>query len=826
MPRIGDAILLELILSFPFLILAIYFKHSLLPRSRWRPNTPNENSKTNPWKKGVLLCAWIEFSILAVNLILTIIAAVLASRHASTNWGLISVVIYSGKCTITSGWATGLHFLINILSTVMLAMSNYTMQSLGAPSRADVDAAHAKRTWLCVGTSSLRNLRSMNVKSRVLWGVLLITSLPIHLIYNSVVFSLMTARKYEVMVAPVDLRADEPLVSSETQAEVFLQHMGVSAEEVHAGIMNGTFKKLNAKDCVNKYSAQYNTDLQTLILMANRTDLPNASSLWMTFTTPYYDSYEWMCASHDMVKSYSCEVAHVEKAIKKGEWTLNGAYWSYPAWAIEAQYKNGTTATVSNEDILSYWYQEDDDMLEHQADIDTLVAILFAENPSQERLTDYLHTESNWENSTWAANANVTIDYDREVTDSTNNPIYRLMHDEWLPQYEPDHCLSREAEERCELHFSPSIGLVVIVCNIIKVTCMFLTARRDRSEVFMTMGDAISSFLSRPDPTTAGRCLLSRSTVAQTWEAKHTSSYTLITRLNSPVPSPDTYSDPTDLHPESLPARMRWLRAPGRNRWAVTMTIITTIFTAAACILYYGIHALQMSPYGGETNAGTMWSMGFGHPNPKTLIQNISNNLIALILLANTPQIALSMIYFVCNNIATSMLSEKELNDYALERKPLRVTWPKAQQRSTYYLALPYRYSAPIICISVVLHWLLSQSIFLVRITVQNLDGSLDDDAGIMTCGYSPIAMVLTLTLAGLSFIALGAIGARRYRSNMPLSGGCSAALSAACHPPEGDVDAALKPVMWGVVGGLGGYGHCSFTSWEVGEPVKGDLYA
>ena len=34
----------------------------------------------------------------------------------------------------------------------------------------------------------------------------------------------------------------------------------------------------------------------------------------------------------------------------------------------------------------------------------------------------------------------------------------------------------------------------------------------------------------------------------------------------------------------------------------------------------------------------------------------------------------------------------------------------------------------------------------------------------------------------------------------MPIAGPCSAAISAACHRPEEDVDAATKPVMWGTV--------------------------
>ena len=63
--------------------------------------------------------------------------------------------------------------------------------------------------------------------------------------------------------------------------------------------------------------------------------------------------------------------------------------------------------------------------------------------------------------------------------------------------------------------------------------------------------------------------------------------------------------------------------------------------------------------------------------------------------------------------------------------------------------------------------------------------------------------------------------------------GSCSAAISAACHRPEEDHDAALQPIMWGVVGEEiyfeeddRTFGHCAFTSFEIKEPVEGHWYA
>ena len=55
----------------------------------------------------------------------------------------------------------------------------------------------------------------------------------------------------------------------------------------------------------------------------------------------------------------------------------------------------------------------------------------------------------------------------------------------------------------------------------------------------------------------------------------------------------------------------------------------------------------------------------------------------------------------------------------------------------------------------------------------------------------------------------------------MPLVSTCSAAISAACHRPQEDVDAHLFPVKWGVVTAEGEKpARCAFTTWRgVREP-------
>lgn len=196
------------------------------------------------------------------------------------------------------------------------------------------------------------------------------------------------------------------------------------------------------------------------------------------------------------------------------------------------------------------------------------------------------------------------------------------------------------------------------------------------------------------------------------------------------------------------------------------------------------------------------------------------------ILIANSPQALLSFLFLTYNGLFTCMLLADEWTGYAHKRKPLRVTSPVGEQRCTYRLQLPYRYGIPLLILSGTLHWLVSQSLFLARVTAFTVDGAEDIYGSISTVGYSSIA-IITVIIYGTIVVLLGiGMGFRRYKPGIPLVGSCSAAISAACHRPNEDVDASRKGVMWGVVGVENGVGHCCITSLEVETPVMGDLYA
>jgi hypothetical protein len=139
---------------------------------------------------------------------------------------------------------------------------------------------------------------------------------------------------------------------------------------------------------------------------------------------------------------------------------------------------------------------------------------------------------------------------------------------------------------------------------------------------------------------------------------------------------------------------------------------------------------------------------------------------------------------------------------------------------------------------STLLHWLASQSIFVVAFNIydqmgrQNWDGHEEGNIvyGMTTCGYSPIAILAVLIVGLFTVVAAVGFGYIHYKTGMPLAGSSSLAISAACHPEEnsgtGEDALSRQKLQWGVVStGLDGVGHCAFSSKEVGPLQDGRVY-
>ncbi|KAH6879494.1 hypothetical protein B0T10DRAFT_412983 [Thelonectria olida] len=350
-----------------------------------------------------------------------------------------------------------------------------------------------------------------------------------------------------------------------------------------------------------------------------------------------------------------------------------------------------------------------------------------------------------------------------------------------------DYCLSKPVSEHCRLILSIPLLAIVVGCNVLKLVGLALTWLSLDKKPLLILGDALASFLEDPDPATEGQCLLSKpSRQPVSWEA-----------------GPRVW----------LPKKHRWATSVSPRRYGVTVFFCISKVIAASVLLQMGIsHILAETEV--TPSLADLWNRGFGEVRVDSLIFfGAFDGPIRMVLMSNLPQLILSLLYAAINGMWTAMLVGVEWNSYGMKRKGLRTTYPVGLQRKTYWLSLPL-------------------SIFFVRLVAHEdtLWTSLPETSApkvITTCGYSPIAIIFSIVLGSLILLITIGASLRMMKPAVPTGGTCSAVLSAACHQPESDENAASELVKWGVIAGRDGESldHACLTSWSVEVPKAGRWY-
>ena len=168
------------------------------PRDLLIPDSESTQERSNPlssvwkpdwftsWHTGASACAISAVVVLFINVGLTIYVAT-NRKHETENpeyrreKGIGT--LYWGSCEKSKTIGLWLHLGINALSTLLLSASNYTQQCLVAPTRSEIDAAHAREKWMNIGVPSVRNLFRIKPERTLLWIFIGLTSVPLHLLY-------------------------------------------------------------------------------------------------------------------------------------------------------------------------------------------------------------------------------------------------------------------------------------------------------------------------------------------------------------------------------------------------------------------------------------------------------------------------------------------------------------------------------------------------------------------------------------------------------------------------------------------------------------------
>jgi len=114
-----------------------------------------------------------------------------------------------------------------------------------------------------------------------------------------------------------------------------------------------------------------------------------------------------------------------------------------------------------------------------------------------------------------------------------------------------EYCYSLPSQEHCKLQFSAGLLVTVVILNLAKAVLMLACALGWRDEPpLLTVGDAVASFLERPDASTEGMCLLTRGFVHLDW-------------TKSPEKPAETFGG----------RRRRTSKAASRRKWNLTLIL-------------------------------------------------------------------------------------------------------------------------------------------------------------------------------------------------------------------------------------------------------------
>ncbi|KAK7924322.1 hypothetical protein PG985_006376 [Apiospora marii] len=780
------------------------------------------------WRTGLVLCILVCALMLGLNVATTVLSVLRMNQDGGgdndvqqlpTGINNQVVTFYQGDCATTRTFAVVLRLVINILATILLAGANYCMQILVSPTRGELDLVHRHKRWLWVGVPNLSNLPHIGLDRAAICLLLIVSTLPLHLLWNAALVETIGADDYYVGGVTEDFFSSTGDANFSTSLEKsipgWFQGSRKNFDEVWFPAMRGSgLANLTAADCIRAYGSA-STGLYGNVALVFGTH--NGSNSFLFAGTRLIGTDDEDSASVGFGNSWVCGL---------------------PAPTSPACDYHSLADTNSTS-----WTP-----LSHAAGWSAL-----------ESSDSYLAT---------LVQSNVPVKYcmAQPTVAADGSP---------LPSSSAGSC--RLASLPILQYAVLGANALQLLCL---VGTWFAVRRRgggklEGDERIVTSGDLIASYLRDPDLRFAGRCLASARMVKKARRQRNIHARRRrrgsATTQQAQVDGRDEAAvgqmeeegteDEEDINvgfwnssqPMPLPwngrarrrttvlgshekagftleppgstkarhrlsqlgcfgqppdeAETRMMEKQGRKsapRWHTGVPgffarqLPPVLVVLAILGLFFGFRLQQQD---------LSLAAGFGQPSlqaiagfPARLSTSSNWGAAATALVANTPQLLGIYVYLTCNAALTAMLAHAEVSRFAVRRGGLRVSDPRPDtaQRSSFHLHLPLHFSLPLLMGCAALHWLLGESLFLLRVAAY--DGLLRPQVQVqvqvpvalsprtvMTAvGYSAIPILATAGLLALLVGVMLAMGwVRRYMGaeRMPLFATCSASLAAATCP-------------------------------------------
>ncbi|KAI0554466.1 hypothetical protein F4679DRAFT_526149 [Xylaria curta] len=597
------------------------------------------------------------------------------------------------------------------------------MQVLNAPSRDEVDAAHRKGISLEIGVFSMRNAFMVSKFKTLCWLGLFATSIPIHLLFNSAIFSteyrqsdftvtiateeFLNGGPYYLPGASLLIGDNDRTISGFGQLFNLTQYItsgsGV-AKNISNAALHEKWDKLDLSECQRQfglYGAQCNglERYNDVILVIQNPNGWVRNEMWHLTDnqTRFWDQYVPPDQPNHLFYYTACTMG--------------------PTWYISSDYcENSCWEALGGADVDQYETPKSYPFFVSDA-------LYYANGTDgfQSRFTSGLQSGT----------SNLTVQY----------------------------CLAKSLETTCHIGVSPVLLLVVVLCVISKTSIAVLVTivlGRQNQRPLVTLGDCLASFIEKPDVETSG--------------------FPAIANLRGMF----IFSGRAQW---KIPRKKQAVVIP-RRLWLISYSLFILAIAVSILLVLYSVQ-----------NIGSLFFGEFLAGNRNPVIQLPVWGFLQCVLIANTPQVLLSLWYFSFNNLFTHLQVANEWEQFGTDYLPLRVTEPEGKQNSTYRLQLPYRYSLPLITLSASLHWLLSNTIYVIVSNGGYLDvyflylapnpfdpsdPSLSGGA-VAALGYSPISLFIVVLLSSILITIPIFLSLKRASPHIVTLGSNSLLISMAC---------------------------------------------
>lgn len=410
-------------------------------------------------------------------------------------------ILFYGNCTTSRYLNVGLHLLINLLSTAVLASSNYFMQVLNAPSRDEINEAHLRLSSLEIGIPSLKNLPYLSAFKRSLWGLLLITSLPIHFVFNSSIYeTTFEGSTWQLTLAAEGFLHGAPFFppgarlapAGSASPWVFNQ----SWEKEDNIRLRGYWSYYGDNIDVSDYWNESSHARQKLNQVSKDAAAGERDQQWVHLTPKDCQLEYSTCRPRN---KYGDVVLIVGTGTHAAGWTRSEVYTDsqdkLPDWKKH----------IPRDEVNSLWYSSSCVAWRpigtigrsSECDIDTTYpcdGLLGAMGSELEE--DYAENDPELED--WSIDT---------TNGSANGQLWdgAFGFNERFHHLNVKYCLADPAPaNRCKVIVANNLILVTMICVFLKVLFCTVVVLGLPTESLVTPGDAINSFLCKPDPATRG----------------------------------------------------------------------------------------------------------------------------------------------------------------------------------------------------------------------------------------------------------------------------------------------------------------------------------